>query len=135
MRLPPSCTTILDEYSRTCTVSNTLETIGLHSRLNRHPFPLLALCDFLAHLFLVHFLLEELSCKLRIALTFDITKSGQVVADGVFLFTECVTEMFAEGNEGSSHDPVGDDLVVVGLEQEENDTRCEDKVPLLEKEG
>ena len=96
---------------------------------------LLALRNAFFHLLLVHLLFVKLGGELSVALTFDITKSGQVVADGVLLFPECVTEMLAERNEGSSHDPVGDDLVVVGLEQEENDTRCEDKVPLLEKEG
>lgn len=66
-------------------------------------------------------------------MSFDVTKGSQVVADGVLLFSESIAEVFTQGNEGSTHDAVSDNLVVVCLEQEENDTGREDEVPLLMK--
>lgn len=39
--------------------------------------------------------------------------------------------MLPQRDERRAHDAVGDDLVVVRLEQEENDARGEDEIPLL----
>ena len=108
------------------------------SRLHIYPFALLvALRNLLAHLLLGERLvvLEELGRPPRVVLALHEAQRGEVVADRRLLSPQAVAQAPAERDERGAHHAVRDDLVVVGLEQEENDTRCEDKVPLLEKEG
>lgn len=99
--------------------------------MHDNTFPLLTIRDLCSYLLLIHFLLIKLGCEFCIALTFDILKSGKVVTERIFLLAQCVTEMSSQRDERDPHGFVGDDLMMMRLEQEEDDTGCEDKVPFL----
>ena len=108
-----------------------MDTVRTTLRLNGHAFPFLAIHDALTHLLLVQFLLEELGSEFCVALAFDVLQCSQVIADGVLLFSEGLAEVLAQRDECRAHHTVRDDLVVVGLQQEENDAGSQHEVPFL----
>ena len=107
---------------------------GIPSRFHIHPLALLtALGDLLAHLLLRELLvlLKELSCAACIVLLLDEAQRSEVVSDRLLLPAQTLPQVATERDERGAHDPVGNDLVVVRLEQEEDDARRENDVPLL----
>lgn len=102
-------------------------------RLDDDPLPLWpALCDPRPHLLLVHVLaLPEFSRLLPLDLTLDKLERSQVVPDRLALPAKSGFEVGAEGDDGRSHEVGGDDLGVVGAEEEEEDAGEEGGVPFL----
>lgn len=99
--------------------------------LDADPFPLFALRDALPDLLLVHLFLEEVCREFGVALSLHVLQGCQVVAQRVFLLAERVTQVSSQRDERSSHDPVGDYLMVMSLEEEKDDARRKNEVPLL----
>lgn len=104
----------------------------MKSCLHGDSFSLLTLRNILAHCLLVHpHFLKELRRSLGVVLPLDILESREIVHNSILLLTKRFAEVFAQWNERSTHDTVGNNLVIVCLEQEEDDAGCEDDVPLL----
>lgn len=117
-------------HSHNMTIIN-VATLPPTSSLDINPLPLLALRNTLPYLLLVQLLLIKLRRELRIALPLDILQRSQVIAESVFLLAQGLAQVLPERDECRAHHAVRDELVVVCLQQEENNPRREDEVPLL----
>ena len=102
--------------------------------LNDDSLPLfLPFLDPSPNLLLIHpFTLPELIRLLSLHLPLNELQSSQVVSDRLALATKSGAEVGSKGDDGRSHEVVGDDLSVVGSEEEEEDSREERGVPFLQ---
>lgn len=101
--------------------------------LDLYTLPLsLAFLDPLSYLFFIPpFLLVQPSGTLSFVTVLDKSESSHVVADSLTLNLESRAEVLAKGNEWGAHDSVGDNLVMMCSEKEEEDSRRQSDVARL----
>ena len=93
------------------------------SCLECDPLPLPSGRDLSTDSFFVQALFfVELGCSFRFIPPANILQGGKIVPDGIFLPFEGIAQMLPKRYESSAHDPVGDDLVVMCFQQEEDNT-------------